>query len=98
MRGILPARCPNKEHDPTSPHAKALQPQLAIVLAVVFHSDHRDIEDGFKFCKIDSVLPKVLTALRLVPGDHSQTVYAEWSPVKQHVDAICGDGFQVANV
>ena len=88
MRGVVSARCPHKEDDSSAPHAKALEPQLTVVLSVVFHRDHGKVEDGLEFCEIDAVLSEVLAPLRLVPPDHSQTVYAEWSSVKQIVDVI----------
>ena len=87
MRGVVSARCPHKKDDPCAPHAKALKPQFAVVLAVILHRDHGRVEDRFRVCEIDSVLSEVFTAFRLVPGDHEQTVYAGYASVKQIVDA-----------
>ena len=77
MRDVIAARCPNQKYDPAAPHGKALEPRLAIALTVVFHSDHRGVENGVEFREIDSMLPNVLAALRLIPRDHGETVYAE---------------------
>ncbi len=76
MRGVFTARGPNQEDDSALPHAQALQPELTVVFAIVFHRDHRVVESGFQVSKVDPVLTEVLPALRLVPGDHAQTVYA----------------------
>ena len=37
MRDVVTARSPNQKNDPTLPHAQALQPELSIALASVFH-------------------------------------------------------------
>ena len=87
MRGVVSARCPHKKDDPCAPHAKALKPRFAVVLAVILHRDHGRVEDRFKVCEIDSVLAEVFTAFRLVPGDYEQTVYAGYASVKKIVDA-----------
>lgn len=87
MRGVVSARCPHKKDDPCAPHAKALKPQFAVVLAVILHRDHGRVEDRFKVCKIDSMPSEIFTAFRLVPGDHEQNVYAGYASVKQIVDA-----------
>ena len=99
MRGIITARSPNNEDNSSAPHTKALQPQFAVVLAVVFYRDHGKVKDGLEVCEIDSMPSEVFSTFRLVPRDHAQNVYAIYSPVKQVVDSRSGGGvFQMANV
>ena len=69
MRGFVAARRPDKEDNPSAPHAKAMKPHFAVAFPVIFHRDHRKIENRLELCEIDLVLPEVLAALRLVPGD-----------------------------
>jgi hypothetical protein len=76
VRGVVAPRRPDQEDDAALPDAQALKPELSKDFAIVFHSDHRGIEDGFQVSKIDPVLPDVSLALRFVPGDHSQIVDA----------------------
>ena len=87
MRGVFTTRCPDQEDHPPLPHAKALQPQLAVALARVFHRDHRVVEERFQIRKIDLVLANVLQTLWFVPGDQAQNVYAVCCLVKQTVYA-----------
>ena len=76
MRGVITARGPDQEDNFTLPHAQALQPKFTVAWAIIFHRDHRVVEDGFQFRKINLVLPDVFPSLRLIPSDHAQTVYA----------------------
>lgn len=46
MRGLITPRSPNQEDDATLPHAKALQPKLAVAFARIFHRDQRVVETG----------------------------------------------------
>jgi hypothetical protein len=86
MRSVVTARSPDQEDYPTLPHAQALQPQLTVALAIVFHRDHRVVESWLQISKINLVLPDVLTPLWFVPGDHKQNVYALCLRVNQTVD------------
>ena len=76
MRGVVTARRPDQEDNSALPHAQALQALFTVAFAVVFHRDHREIEDGLEIGKIHLVLAQVLPTLRLVPGDHGQNVVA----------------------
>ena len=87
MRGVITARSPDQEDSSALPHAQALKAQFTVAFAIVFHRDHRVVEDGLQVSKINLVLPEVLPSLRLVPGDHWQSVYGFYSTIKQTVDA-----------
>lgn len=87
MRGVVTARCPDQEDNTTLPHAKALQPKFAVAFASIFHRDHRVVEDRFQVRKINLVLADIFPSLRLVPGDHAQTVYAFYESFSELVDA-----------
>lgn len=76
MRGVITARGPDQKDNPAAPHAQALQPEFTIALAIIFHRDHRVVENRFKRSQINLVLADVTASLRLVPRDHVQTVYA----------------------
>ena len=78
MRGVLTTRGPYQEDDSAVRHAQALQPELTVALASIFHRDHGAFEDGLKGGKINLVLAEVLPSLRLIPRDHAQTVYAAY--------------------
>ena len=88
MRGIIPARCPNKKDNSFAPHTEALQPHFAVVLTIVLHRNHREIENRLKICEIDAVFSEIDTALRLLPSDHEQNVDAKYSSVKRNIDAL----------
>lgn len=79
MRGVFTAWSPDNKDNSTAPHAQALQPQLAVVLPVIFHRDHREIEDRLEFSKIDSMFAEILAALRFIPRDHAGNVDANCS-------------------
>ena len=76
MRGVITTRGPDQEDDSALPHAQALQPKFTVAFAIVFHRDHRVVENGFQLSKINLVLADVFPSFRLVPSDHAQTVYA----------------------
>jgi hypothetical protein len=70
MSSVITARSPNQEDNSALPHAQALEAQFTVAFAIVFHRDHRVVEDGFQASKIYLVLPEILPSLRLVPSDH----------------------------
>ena len=59
MRGVITTRGPDQEDYSASPHAQALQPKFTVALAIVFHRDHRVIENGLQLSKINLVLADV---------------------------------------
>ena len=87
MRAVISAWGPDQEDDSGLPHAQALQSEFTVSFAIIFHCDHRIVEDRFQASKINLVLPEVLFSLRLVPSDHLQNVYAFCASVNQYVDA-----------
>jgi hypothetical protein len=60
-----------------APHAEALKAKFAVALAAAFQRDHGKVEDRLEFREVDLVLAHVLDALRFIPADHSQHVYAK---------------------
>jgi hypothetical protein len=56
VRGVITARGPDQEDNFALPHAQALQPKFTVAFAIIFHRDHRVIEDGFQFRKINLVM------------------------------------------
>ena len=68
MGGISPLG-PNQKDNSSTKHCQALQPQLAVGLAVVFHRDHWEIECASKVYKVIFVFLEIAGTLRLIPSD-----------------------------
>ena len=83
MCGVIAARSPHQKDNFALPHAQALHPELAVALAIIFHGNHRLIENGFESSLVKPVLFDVLAPLCFVPRDHRQNVYAIWWLVKR---------------
>jgi hypothetical protein len=77
VRSVVTSRSPDQEDHTPKAHAKALQPELTVGFAVIFHCDHVAIKHRFQVCKINLVFPEIPTAFRLIPCDHEQTVDAK---------------------
>jgi hypothetical protein len=67
--GAVLALRPNQEDNPIAKPPQASQPRFAILLAFVFHCDHRGVEYTIHFGQIDAVRPEILPALALIPRD-----------------------------
>jgi hypothetical protein len=90
MRDVVIALGPDQEDDSALPHTQALQPEFTVAFAIVFHRDHRVVENGFQSGKINLMLANTLPSLRLIPSDHAQNVDAFRRSINQTVDASCG--------
>lgn len=52
MRGVVTSRRPDQKNDAALPDAQALKSEFSIGFAIVLHSDHREIEDGFQVSEL----------------------------------------------
>jgi hypothetical protein len=72
--GAVIALRPYQEDYAVAKPAQTSQALLAVLLSLVFHRDHRGVENANYIRQVDAVITEVLPSLGLVPSDHALIV------------------------
>ena len=68
--GAVIALRPDQEDNAIAKPTQTSQPLFAVLIAFIFHRDHRGIEYAIDLSQVNAVRLEVLLALALIPDDH----------------------------